>query len=363
MTSVSLADTALPSIITDTSPLTTRKHESHTANSLVVRRVRSVKADKRGGGKRDKQDRKPKPLNDSQRKQLSELARDIAEGHSEFEQWLMATAGRAIQIGELGFKAKRIAGHGHFGEWKENLRNQYGIAERSLERYMYLYKNRRKLAPLISDSVAVADGAVVDASTASLQSVRIQEALDFLEQSAKPAAKKMAPRAKAIALAPHRYLPTSVLQIARELFRNLDFVVCDQTWAFPAEHVPHVLRIIRPDDADFSLPEPWRGHGLIHSDQQQLNSVLPLANQMFEKGPLESALLLVPVVTDDPALEMFYSFPRAFFRQRLSFAADGGGELAASQPYMLIFLGPADRIADFHYAAGGETDVYVPYGA
>jgi len=296
-------------------------------------------------------DQKPsKPLSDHEREELEALARDVADGHREFEQWLKATAARAINIGELGFKAKRIARHGHFGPWKEHLRTEYGIAERSLERYMYLYKNRRKLLALTGASDLGTDDAA-----RSLQSVKVQEALEFLKQSAKPNVTKSAVRPKDVAPSPPPCIPDSVAAIARELFGKVDFVVCDERFS-----AGRIARRLTPSDAPFDQPDQWRGKALIHADEQQLASMLPLAKQMYEHGPLHAALLLAPVVTDHPALQAFHACPRAFFRQRLCFAAGDDGP-AACQPYMLIYLGPADGVAAFHYAAGGAADVYVPY--
>lgn len=299
-----------------------------------------------------------RPLSTHKQAKLAELARDVAHAHVDFGTLLAATAARGLQIGGMALEAKRIAGHGHFGAWKESLRDQHGVSDRSVERYMYLAKHRRQLLASLQVEPTDAEPRQQQDAETLLGSLRIQEALELLKAStATPERRPTTAAPTAPLSAPARFVPGQVMEIARELFGHIDLIVTEAAGDFSERLEAPALT---PQDAA-SSPAPWRGQILVHARREHLAELVARLTREYSAGHLEAALLLAPAITDDPALAELQAYPRAFFRQRLRLFDGHAGMTVADAPYLLILVADEDRLADFALAAGGHADIYVAY--
>lgn len=290
-----------------------------------------------------------------QRDRLAELGRELAVAHAEFGMLLAATAARGLSIGQLALEAKRIAGHGHFGAWKKSLRDEYGISDRTLERYLYLAKHRRQLLSTLGIPSSEADPSPNDSFDQAFTSLKLQEAIALLKSSngtktasqSTPVPSRPKPQGGA--------LPDEVLAIAQELFGRVDLLIAATNRNTSSGAIAQ-----RSLEDSLAVTAPWQGKVLVHATTESLSPLVARLREEHERGHLTAALLFAPAITDNRELLTLHAYPRAFFRTRLVLPTDTGGNAVADTPQLLLLLDREERTRDFALAVGGHADLYVP---
>lgn len=326
--------------------------------SLTGQPVKSTQSRKRADGQRSSKSKngREKPLTAVQCDRLAELARELAVAHAEFGMLLAATAARGLSIGRLALEAKRIAGHGHFGAWKKSLREEYGISDRTVERYLYLAKHRRQLLATLGIPSNTADPPPNDSFDQVFTSLKLQEAIDLLKSSNGDKPREQRTESASRSIPQSVTIPTEVLAIAQKFFGRVDLLIAATSTSLGA------IAQRSPEDS-LAVAAPWQGKALVHATAESLSPLVTRLRDEYESGHLTAALLFAPAITDNRELLNLHAYPRAFFRTRLMLPTEAGGNVVADMPHLLLLLDRKERTSDFALAVGGHADLYVPLNA
>lgn len=299
-----------------------------------------------------------RPLDAAKRARLTELGREFAAAHAEFGMLLVTTAARGLGVGRLALEAKRIAGHGHFGAWKKSLCDEYGISDRTIERYLYLAKHRRQLLATLGIQSSEADEFSNDSFDQVFTGLKLQEAIALLKSSNGSKTTAQSAQVPSRSQPQSGAIPSEVLAIAHEFFGHVDLLIGATNLDTTEAEIPQRS----PEDA-VTAAATWEGQVLVHATTKSLSPLVARLQEEYEHGHLTAALLFAPAITDNRELLTLQAYPRAFFRTRLVFPMETGGNTVADMPYLLLLLDREERTREFALAVGGHADLYVPLDA
>ncbi len=155
--------------------------------------------------------------------------------------------------------------------------------------------------------------------------------------------------------------PEPLIEGLLAFWKRIDLDPCAAT--NPSFHLPAKVQFALEDDG-LASDNTWRGNAFINPGQiGDLRPWVERAVAEFHRGQIREAILLLPAVTDANWADLIQPHPRAFLHARPLVICPQLPEmpLALPHPAMLVFLGPADRLAKFAEVFGGLAGIYQPF--
>lgn len=155
--------------------------------------------------------------------------------------------------------------------------------------------------------------------------------------------------------------PSWLISALHKFWTCVDLDPCCENVEQP--NIPAIARYSSLENG-LSPDRPWNGNVFINPGQAgDLRPWVARAGIEFQAAHIREAVLLLPAVTDANWADLIQPYPRAFLhaRPQVTFASAPEMQVALDHPAMLIFLGPADRLAEFAEVFGVLADIYQPF--
>lgn len=308
------------------------------------------------------------PVSDDQSPDMGLLQTCCAQFRAHYEQFVKATLSLllyALEAGKYALLIKELSEHGNFRTYCET--EFPAITFRRIEQFMILAESREELLELLRAENAQRAALLTDdqllASTSIRKAQRLLSGPTEDDTSKKKSKKrtKCTPKNEVVSTSDDALTPQFIVDAALTLLRQFDLDPCASERR--PSHIPAKSHWTAAQNS-LAITSHWEGRALVHAPLTAIAAWIEKAKHEFEHQRLSEALLLVPAQTDAPWFPTLAAHPRAFFRERLAFAnSDGGDPISAHEPYMVVFLGPAERTQAFAAVFSRWADAFLPVTA
>ena len=257
----------------------------------------------------------------------------------------------AVQAGQLLLSVKSALSKGYFHNWLvTNFQGgQASLSIRTAQRYMRIAENFPEILERLRSLSAATRASRPVTDMALLENVSIRKALGMMS-TAGQANPKSITQNKSLAVSECELAtPDAIVQASVAFLGSITLDPC----ASPTNptHVP-AESVWNLENDGLDPNNKWTGKVFVHPPRIGTIDWVQRTVAEYQAKNIESALVMLPAVCDTPEFLELDPFPRVFIRERIP---------PLTRPYVVAYVGPADRTRLLAQAFQGLGSVFVPW--